>query len=81
MKRFLSALFILFFLLVTVNAADFSLVNEKFFPIETEVVNRTATTYFVYAGIDSVEIFNADKKLRNKSLRKTNIHIIKQQHV
>ena len=71
MKKFLPALFFLFFLLTSLYAADFSLVKENLFPVETEVVNRSATTYFVYAGIDSVEIINADLKSQKKKLKKT----------
>ena len=71
MKRFLLALFISFFLVLTLSAAEFTLVNEDFFPIETEVVNRSATTYFVYAGIDSVEIINAEQKTQKKKLKKS----------
>ena len=70
MKRLVAAFFISFFLLVALYAADFSLANDKLFPVETEVVNRTATTYFVYAGIDSVEIINADQKSQKKKLKK-----------
>ena len=70
MKRFIAALFISFFLLVGLFAADLSLVKDNYFPVETEVVNRTATTYFVYAGIDSVEIINADKKSQKTKLKK-----------
>ena len=71
MKRFLLALFISFFLVLTLSAAEFTIVKDEFFPIETEVVNRTATTYFVYAGIDSVEIINADQKSQKKKLKKS----------
>ena len=70
MKKLFAAIFISFFLLVALAATDFSLINEKFFPIETEVVNKTATTYFVYAGIDSIEIINADKKNQKTRLKK-----------
>ena len=68
MKRLFAVLFVSFFLLAVLAAADLSIANEKFFPIETEVLNRTATTYFVYAGIDSVEIINADQKTQKKKL-------------
>lgn len=71
MKKILLVLFIWFFLLAALVAADFSLAKDSFFPVETEVVNRTATTYFVYAGIDSVEIVNADKKNQKTKLKKT----------
>ena len=71
MKKIISAIFISFFLLVALAAADFSLAKDNYFPIETEVVNRTATTFFVYAGIDSVEIINADQKTQKKKLKKT----------
>lgn len=70
MKRFIASLFISFFLLAVLSAADISLVKDIYFPVETEVVNRTATTYFVYAGIDSVEIINADKKIQKTKLKK-----------
>ena len=59
MKKFLIALFISCFLIAALSAANLSVSKDKLFPIETEVVNRTATTYFVYAGIDSVEMNNA----------------------
>jgi hypothetical protein len=71
MKRLFAALFVSFFLLAVLAAADLSIASDKYFPIETEVINRTATTYFVYAGIDSVEIINANQKTQRKKLKKT----------
>ena len=71
MKRLIASLFITFFLLAVVSAADITPANNTYFPVETEVVNRTATTYFVYAGINSVEIINADKKNQKKKLKKS----------
>ena len=71
MKRLVATLFISFFLVTVLAAAEISLAKDNYFPVETEVVNRTATTYFVYAGIDSVEIINADKKSQKTKLKKT----------
>ena len=71
MKRLVATLFISFFLVTVLAAAEITLAKDNYFPIETEVVNRTATTYFVYAGIDSVEIINADKKSQKTKLKKT----------
>ena len=70
MKKLLIAIFISCFLIAALSAADFYVTKDKFFPVETEVVNRTATTYFVYAGIDSVEIINADQKIQRRKLKK-----------
>ena len=71
MKKNTIVIFILFFLLASLSAAEFSLIKDKYFPIETEVANRTATTYFIYAGIDTVEIINADQKTQKKKLKST----------
>ena len=70
MKKILIAIFISCFLIAALSAANISAVKDKYFPVETEVVNRTATTYFVYAGIDSVEIINANQKLQRIKLKK-----------
>ena len=71
MKRLISLLFISFFLVTVLAAAEITIAKDNYFPVETEVVNRTATTYFIYAGIDSVEIINADKKLQKTKLKKS----------
>ena len=70
MKKILIAIFISSFLIAALSAAPLSVPREKLFPVETEVVNRTATTYFVYAGIDTVEIINANQKLQKTKLKK-----------
>ncbi len=70
MKKILIAIFISSFLIAALSAAPLSVPREKLFPVETEVVNRTATTYFVYAGIDTVEIINANQKLQKTRLKK-----------
>lgn len=69
MKKLLIALFISSFLIAALSAASLSVPRDKLFPVETEVVNRTATTYFVYAGIDTVEIINAKQKLQKTKLK------------
>ena len=70
MKKILIAIFISSFLIAVLSAAPLSVPRDKLFPVETEVVNRTATTYFVYAGIDTVEIINANQKLQKTRLKK-----------
>ncbi len=70
MKKILIAIFISSFLIAALFAAPLSVPRDKLFPVETEVVNRTATTYFVYAGIDTVEIINANQKLQKTRLKK-----------
>ena len=70
MKKILIAIFISSFLIAALSAAPLSVPRDKLFPVETEVVNRTATTYFVYAGIDTVEIINANQKLQKTRLKK-----------
>ena len=70
MKKILIAIFISSFLIAALSAAPLSVPRDKLFPVETEVVNRTATTYFVYAGIDTVEIINANQKLQKTKLKK-----------
>lgn len=70
MKKILIAIFISSFLIAALFAAPLSVPRDKLFPVETEVVNRTATTYFVYAGIDTVEIINANQKLQKTKLKK-----------
>ena len=70
MKKILIAIFISSFLIAALSAVPLSVPRDKLFPVETEVVNRTATTYFVYAGIDTVEIINANQKLQKTRLKK-----------
>ena len=68
MKKLIIIIFASFFLIAGLFAANIS--NDNLFPVETEGQNRTATTFFIYAGIDSVEIINADKKSQKKKLQK-----------
>ncbi len=69
MKRLLFSIFISLILLTALSARSFSLKNNLF-PVETEVINREASTYFIYSEIDSVEIVNAEKKNQKTKLKK-----------
>ena len=71
MKRVFFCIFISFILLSGGFAQNFSLKKPNLFPVETEVINREASTYFIYAEIDSVEIVNAEKKQQKTKLKKT----------
>ncbi|MBP5601780.1 MAG: hypothetical protein J6X78_03535 [Treponema sp.] len=71
MKRLFIGIFVFCILVLAASATSLSLVKDNYFPVETEVTNREASTYFIYAGIDSVEIVNADNKLQKTKLKKT----------
>ena len=70
MKKIFIGLFVFCILALAASATSISLVKDELFPVETEVVNRQATTYFIYASIDSVVIVNADKKTQKTKLKK-----------
>lgn len=70
MKRFFIGIFVFCILVLAASATSLSIVKDSFFPVETEVVNREASTYFIYAGIDSVTLVNADKKSQKTKLKK-----------
>lgn len=42
--------------------------DENIFPIETQVINKKADTYFIYHTINKLEVVNADKKSQKKKL-------------
>ena len=71
MKRLFIGIFVFCILVLAASATSLSLVKDNYFPVETEVANREASTYFIYAGIDSIEIVNADNKLQKTKLKKT----------
>ena len=70
MKRFLIQIIFFSILILPAAAAPINLVKDKFFPVETEVINREAETYFIYAGIDSIEIVNTENKFQKIKLKK-----------
>ena len=70
MKKIIIGIFVFCILLLAASATSISLVKDNYFPVETEVLNREAATYFIYAGIDSVVIVNADKKTQKTKLKK-----------
>ena len=71
MKKLFTGIFVFCILILAASATTFSLVNDNYFPVETEIINREASTYFIYAGIDSIEIVNADNKMQRVRLKKT----------
>ncbi|MBR5402498.1 MAG: hypothetical protein IK102_11905 [Treponema sp.] len=70
MKRFISALIISFSILFALSPANFSLSAPDLFPVETEIINREAATYFIFAAIDTVEIINTEKRNQKVKLKK-----------
>ena len=70
MKKFFIGIFVFCVIVLAASATSLSIVKDNFFPVETEVVNREASTYFIYAGIDSIEIVNADNKYQRTRLKK-----------
>ncbi len=70
MKRVLLGIFISIILLVPLTAKPFSITKADLFPVETEVINREASTYFIYSSIESVEIVNTEKKNQKIKLKK-----------
>jgi hypothetical protein len=70
MKRVYSGLFIFCIFLSGLVAAPFSFSKVNSFPVDTEIINREASTYFIYSQIDTVEIINSDKKLQKTKLKK-----------
>lgn len=70
MKRVLLSIFISFLLLSALSAAGFTRVKQVLFPVETEVINREATSYFIYSAIDSVVLINSERKMQKTKLKK-----------
>ena len=70
MKRLFLAFSVSLILLAALSAKSFSLIKPNLFPVETEIINREASTYFIYTEIDSVEIINAEKKSQRTRLKK-----------
>ena len=71
MKKFFVGIFVFCIIILAASASSISLVKDNYFPVETEVINREASTYFLYAEIDSVEIVDANNKLHKTKLKKT----------
>ena len=70
MKRVFFSIFVSLILLAALSARPFSLKKTNLFPVETEIINREASTYFIYSEIDSVDIVNAEKKNQKTRLKK-----------
>ena len=70
MKKILISIFVFCIIALAASATSITLVKDNYFPVETEVQNREASTYFIYAGIDSVTLVNADKKNHKTKLKK-----------
>ncbi len=70
MKRVYTGLFIFCIFLSGLAAAPFSFTKVNSFPVDTEIINREASTYFIYSQIDTLEIVNNDKKLQKTKLKK-----------
>ncbi|MCR4899940.1 MAG: hypothetical protein K5907_03895 [Treponema sp.] len=70
MKRRLFGLITFCIILSAAYAAPFTLSQSNSFPVDTEIINREASTYFIYDQIDTVEIINSDRKTQKIKLKK-----------
>ena len=70
MKRFFASIITFCIILTALGAAPFSFTKVNSFPVDTEIVNREASTYFIYSQIESIEIINNDRKNQKLKLKK-----------
>ncbi len=69
MKRLSIFIFVFFIILSGLAAAPLSFTKVDTFPVDTEIINREASTYFIYSKIETVEIINSDRKNQKTKLK------------
>lgn len=67
MKKLFISILVSFLVITALSAASFSK-EDNIFPVETEVINLQANTYFIYHQINKIEIVNADRKAQKQKL-------------